>query len=772
MAGNEAVIPLHGASLAIVKDCGRTLSDIFSSKFGCAATFDGVDLEEGARFSQHRGPAGAPEKRFVATLQAGVQVSVWKGDLTCFTAEAVVNAANTGLQHIGGLAYALSKAGGPQIQRDSNVHVSRHGDVKKGDAIISDAGLLKYKKIIHAVGPDLQYNPSEEDVSRAEPLLQKVIWEILHRVKEYRLKSVAIPAISSGLFNYPLPKCAEIIVLSIKDYYEHSPPQGHRPNEIFLVNHDEPTVKEIERACHKILAPQHPMSYSQATASNTRAATRASATTVTFGNVRVTLMKGKIEEQNMHVIVNTASLCGDLSKGAISRAILTRAGYKMQKDMDKANLTGHIKVTGPYELSCKEVYHTFCVQKGGRNASQILVDSVADCLYRASKSGYKSIAFPAIGTGNLNFRKDEVASMMFNAVADFSSKNPAKMEVYFVIFPSDDDTFEAFEEQMRSVKQSSSHPSFAPATENRENVHSSRTPSPQITLTGPSEEAVAEARTWYHDLISQHRPVNICNNFILHFGEKEHRQLSGLMKRGVSVEEFFTQGHACIMVQGDKEETIPAVLQVEAMLCKIQQEFVSEEEREISMLSSQEVSWERKTVPKSSKDFKDQCRPFKKHLWVSKVDRVENRALKMLFDLKKQQLKCSTSQKMFQLIPAQFCEMISCIGFHAECAPPEDPKYGEGIYFASTVEAAMGLWKQKNEEFLYFVAAEVLTGNSAPGKPGFILPPPVGSDPLCIYDSVGGPDVSVIFSSYQALPKYIITCKKQLSGSAQVHHHV
>lgn len=61
---------------------------------------------------------------------------------------------------------------------------------------------------------------------------------------------------------------------------------------------------------------------------------------------------------------------------------------------------------------------------------------------------------------------------------------------------------------------------------------------------------------------------------------------------------------------------------------------------------------------------------------------------------------------------------------------------------------------------MHFVVAEVLTGNSTPGKPGLILPPVMVEQPLIMYDSLsGGPDLSVVFSGYQALPKYIITCK-------------
>lgn len=108
--------------------------------------------------------------------------------------------------------------------------------------------------------------------------------------------------------------------------------------------------------------------------------------------------------------------------------------------------------------------------------------------------------------------------------------------------------------------------------------------------------------------------------------------------------------------------------------------------------------------------------------------------------------------------------MISQIGFHTECAPPEDPEYGEGIYFTGTVKKAMEVWKdkEKTDQYLYFVEADVLTGNSTKGEPGLILPPAIGTDPQIRFDSVnGGSNISVIFSSYQAVPRYIITCEKK-----------
>lgn len=291
-------LPLRGSSLDIVSRCGPALGEIIHNKFGCVATFDGVDFKSDLSIAQQKKPTADAQKRFSVMLKSGVEVSVWKADLTKFPVDAVVNAANSQLQHCGGLALALSKAGGPKVQQESDYYIKKYGDVETGGAVIGDPGLLPCKMIIHAVGPQLsRYRPN---VSKAEPLLKKTIRSILGLVEKKHLETVAIPAISSGLFHYPLPKCAEAIVLTVKEFYENRSFSGRLPKEIRLVNHDEPTVREMERACHQILDPKTSMSYSQAAAgSKSRGAAGTSTPTVKMGNVILTLKKGKIEEQQV-----------------------------------------------------------------------------------------------------------------------------------------------------------------------------------------------------------------------------------------------------------------------------------------------------------------------------------------------------------------------------------------------------------------------------------------------------------------------------------------
>ncbi|KAM6955772.1 protein mono-ADP-ribosyltransferase PARP9 [Lycodopsis pacificus] len=768
-------IPLHGTSLNIVRQCGPALSGVLKSKFGCEATIDGVDFERDPRAAQQRRPTVKPEKRFAATLRRGVQLSVWRGDLTNAQADAVVNAANEGLQHFGGLAQALCDAGGPQIQRESDDYVAKNGRLKTGDAVVLGAGSLPCKKIIHAVGPWLPSYPFQSDVSRAELLLEKVIRSVLDKVEKNQLQSVAIPAISSGLFNYPLPECATTIVTTVKRYYENAVHSAHVPKEILLMNNDEPTVAEMVRACRQILPN-----------GNSSGAAKTSAGPVQLGNVLLTLKTGKIEEQQTDVIVNTTSPHRDLSSGVISKALLKKAGSRMQEEIIKAPLKGYVITTKPYLLHCKEVFHTLCPDRGIGAADQILSKSVSECLWLAATKKYKSIAFPAIGTGALGFSKKESAQIMTQAVSNFDQNTKTKMDVHFVIFPSDNDTFKAFEAQMGSLKHKASHGTqgisstqvtstvkpeanwSSPAVEQREGFRGGGAPKPQISLNGPSNEATREAERWLTGLLYKSSgPVIICNNFIQHFGEREHLQLSRLVKGDLSIEEFFENGRAGLTVSGEPvEDVVVAGLQVEAMLCNIQKDFATEEEDfMLQAMLTKNLTFGRKMVDNTHPEFFDRFSTFKKDgLWILKMDKVENIALETLFVLKKNQLSCTTPpRQMLQRIPAHFCEMVSHIGFHAEYAPPDEPLYGEGIYFAGTVKAAMEVWKglkEEKEEYLYFVDAKVLTGRSTPGKRGLILPPAVETDPLVMYDSVnGGPDVSVVFSGYQALPTYIYTCK-------------
>ncbi len=132
------------------------------------------------------------DKRLSAELSESIKICVWKADLTTFVADAVVSAANENLHHSGGLALALSKAGGPEIIAESDLHIRKYGRLKP-ETVITSAGNLPCKKLIHAVGPRVKPNPSPKVLSKAKKILKRTIENVLHEVTQHQFQSVAIP---------------------------------------------------------------------------------------------------------------------------------------------------------------------------------------------------------------------------------------------------------------------------------------------------------------------------------------------------------------------------------------------------------------------------------------------------------------------------------------------------------------------------------------------------------------------------------------------------
>ena len=292
-------MPLGENAVNILRQCAPDIKDVLKCKYECSMEVLGVDSATGRDFNQPRNQPMAAEERFSVQLN-GTKLSVWKADLTRFRIEAVVNAANEDLRHYGGLALALSTAGGPDVQADSDRYIKSYGALNTGDAVVGNPGNLPCHKIIHAVGPRLRPRPDKSDVQWAEPKLKRTVQNILYRAEENKFKSVAIPALSSGLFNFPVEKCADIIVDTVREFIQNRYHGGYL-SEIALVNNDEPTVKEMERACHQ--------AFSSATAvvsQSVRSKTKTSKTkpsqsplTVHLGNVCLTLRQGFIQDQQV-----------------------------------------------------------------------------------------------------------------------------------------------------------------------------------------------------------------------------------------------------------------------------------------------------------------------------------------------------------------------------------------------------------------------------------------------------------------------------------------
>ncbi|XP_019641158.1 PREDICTED: uncharacterized protein LOC109482762 [Branchiostoma belcheri] len=203
------------------------------------------------------------DRHFEATV-GDITISVQEGDLTQERVDAVVNAANKRLDHAGGVALAISRAGGRKIQEESDEYVKKSGTLTIGQAMHTGAGKMPCKYVIHTVGPKW-HSHGDKDTVKAQ------LYEALHNVLYYatsRLKatSIAIPAISAGIYGVPVEVCAEQLVLATLKFV-HSSPGNNTLRDIRFVNIDGQINRVFVRAFSGSLPPNptEPPHRSQAT---------------------------------------------------------------------------------------------------------------------------------------------------------------------------------------------------------------------------------------------------------------------------------------------------------------------------------------------------------------------------------------------------------------------------------------------------------------------------------------------------------------------------
>lgn len=170
------------------------------------------------------------------TICSGRIIQLVHGDITEEKADAIVNAANENLQHGGGVAGAIVARGGRIIQLESN----NLGRVPTGQAVITGAGALPASYVIHAVGPVYRAN----DPSMPE-LLKSALTESLKLADQNHLTSIAVPAISSGIFGFPKDWCAKILITAAREFFEACPDTSLADIRFVII--DSPTLAIFEK---------------------------------------------------------------------------------------------------------------------------------------------------------------------------------------------------------------------------------------------------------------------------------------------------------------------------------------------------------------------------------------------------------------------------------------------------------------------------------------------------------------------------------------------
>lgn len=151
---------------------------------------------------------GKAENRVTVTLER-TQLELVEGDITDLEVDAIVNAANEQLQLGTGVAGAIRRKGGASIQEECN----RIGSTPVGTAVMTGAGNLKAKQVIHTVGPRMGEGDEDKKLAAA-------VRAALALADRRGMKSIAIPAISTGNFGFPIERAARIMLTEIHRFLQ------------------------------------------------------------------------------------------------------------------------------------------------------------------------------------------------------------------------------------------------------------------------------------------------------------------------------------------------------------------------------------------------------------------------------------------------------------------------------------------------------------------------------------------------------------------------
>ncbi|XP_053554013.1 protein mono-ADP-ribosyltransferase PARP9 isoform X3 [Bombina bombina] len=669
--------PLSQPTYEYLSGIENKLNDLFIRKFYCEVKLKGPKLQS------------RPEDSVMVykkTLPCGLKISVWKDDMTRQDTDAVVNAANEQLCHAGGLAFALAKAGGPQVNYESQNFVFKNGPVKTGSIALTSGGNLPCKEIIHAVGPQW----SEFNQKECKHKLFEVITNVLNYVKFNRvIKSVAIPAVSSGIFGFPLKDCAEIIVCAVKQFCD-----GFYENhlkEIRFVNNDDKTVSAMKYACENIIGS------SDRSSDFPRAAQASS----------------PIHQQNLtqqgpqYININGLNLY--LKQGCIEDQTAFENSFKSAEMLlhkpKEMNTTDHTQMSpSPHE----------------EEPCAIILGQMIEEIQDAESWLRKILIHPE----HVTIQNSHI--FLFGLKEHEALVSPEMSKVSISLNMED----------------------------GRAILHIKGAPADVMEAALTVELMLTETQEKYADTLEDELFQTAVQWF--------YGKMAYPAKANKEIEKAYQMSQNTIEL---KISGTFHFIQIKDLTAKTSNQTF-QLSRESLIQGSQKLVPLYEQVDSHSQEFKDQAKNFEKaNLEIIKMVKVQNMVLSAVYQSRKDgKLKQDQSNKLYYHVPGHFWRLVCNAGFHRLYQDRLDSKYGAGIYFKKTLGNLMKEIKVTDpNSVIYIIQSEVKTGRFTRGEESHILPPPMDSKVLELYDSLvdsqSNPQTFVIFDRYQAKPQYLFTCK-------------
>nr|XP_039267038.1 protein mono-ADP-ribosyltransferase PARP14-like [Styela clava] len=413
-------------------------------------------------------PVDFEEQKLISVTLAkslNVKLRVWKTNIIKHKCDVIVNASNPELAllpgGVSGVIKKLDKDNGNSIQKEMNKLIERnHGNFLAGNAEITSAGNLPAcKKIVHAIGP--RWNSISD---RADPklLLKACVLRSLKCVGTAGLKSVAIPAISCGVFGGEISVCIPLILDAVVDYFNETPNSSVKQID-FVELSNQAVLDAFVESVKKHQAEGKPSKSSSVFSS--QQSNQASNSTLQTPCCTISVVVGDISSQQVDVIVNvtdTQHVNNIANAGAVSKLLGQKAGARVIQQC--ANLqqpfnAGDVLETDGGSLQCRKLYHAL-VTNYNQNSQGIIQSVVSDSLQKAEQSGFQSIAFPAIATGGYRHPPNLIAQWMRQEISNFRGNN--LKQIFIVLYSGNPAVISAFNAEFNTGLSSSGNPSFTP----------------------------------------------------------------------------------------------------------------------------------------------------------------------------------------------------------------------------------------------------------------------------------------------------------------------
>ncbi|MBN3316847.1 PAR14 polymerase, partial [Atractosteus spatula] len=378
-------------------------------------------------------------------LEGGVTLEVLQGDITDLKMDAIVSGAGESLENAGGVAFAISRAGGPAIQKQCDEWVKKNGKVQVGKAVKTTAGSLPCKAVIHAVGPHWGQGRDSDGVRN---LLGKAVRESLELADSSGCQSLAFPCVSSGEHGVPLAVCAETIVKEVR----HFARVASTLQSVTLVDINWDTVSAFQDACVKLLRENvmtlgTPIDFRNSYPSITEESS------VPDVHRRLEIVVGNIEDKQVDVLV-APTINLELRSTKVGKSLAHKAGDQFSRLFARSTrgarvVPGHLLAVGAVQgLPCKQVFFIQCSVWDGLfqgSAVEALLSGLRSALDTCERRALNTIAFPVIGPGiALGFPRDVAISTLLEEIGHFEQTRQTRCvsTIRVVIKPTDQDSAE------------------------------------------------------------------------------------------------------------------------------------------------------------------------------------------------------------------------------------------------------------------------------------------------------------------------------------------